>query len=91
MSYKSKYVFCCLSAKYKSKLGFSGGTVVKKKKKKNLPDNAGDTRDMGLIPGSGQSPGVGNGNLLQYSRLENSMDRGAWQATVHGSQRVRHD
>ena len=62
-----------------------------KKKKKNLPANAGDTRDMGLIPGSGQSPGVGNGNLLQYSCLENSMDRGAWQATVHGSQRVRHD
>ena len=54
----------------------SGGAVVK-----NLPINAGD---MGSIPGSGGSPGVGNGNLLQYSCLENPMDRGAWQATVHG-------
>ena len=45
--------------------------------------NIGDTRDMGSIPGSGRSPGVGNGNTLQYSCLKNSMDRGAW-ATVHG-------
>ena len=51
---------------------------------KNLPANAGDTRDMGSIPGSGRSPGEGNGNLLQYSCLENPMDRGAWWATVHG-------
>ena len=51
---------------------------------KNLPDNIGDTRDAGSIPGSGRSPGEGNGNLLQYSCLENPMDRGAWQATVHG-------
>ena len=50
---------------------------------KNLPANAGDERDMGLNPGSGRSPGVGNGNPLQYSCLENSMDRGAWQATIH--------
>ena len=42
---------------------------------KNLPANAGDTRDMGLIPGSGRSPGEGNGNPLQYSCLKNSMDR----------------
>ena len=48
---------------------------------KNLPANAGDT---GLIPGSGRSPGEGKGNPLQYSCLGNSMDRGAWQATVHG-------
>ena len=48
---------------------------------KNLPANAGD---RGLIPGSGRSPGGGNGNPLQYSCLENSMDRGAWWATVHG-------
>ena len=47
--------------------------------------------DMGLIPGRGRSPGVGNGNPLQYTCLENSMDRGAWWATVHGSQGVRHD
>ena len=51
---------------------------------KNLPANAGDTRAKGSIPESGRSPGVGNGNPLQYSCLENSMDRGAWQATVHG-------
>ena len=43
---------------------------------KNLPANAGDARDMGSIPGSGKSPGVGNGNPLQYSCLENPMDRG---------------
>ena len=50
---------------------------------KNLLANAGDTRDMGLIPGSGRSPGEGHGNPLQYSCLENPMNRGAWQATVH--------
>ena len=46
--------------------------------------NAGDTRDTGSIPGSGRSPGERNGNPLQYSCLENSMDRGTWQVTVHG-------
>ena len=46
---------------------------------KNPPANAGDTRDAGLIPGSGRSPGVGNGNPVQYSCLGNPMDRGAWQ------------
>ena len=51
---------------------------------KNLPANAGDARDMGSIPGSGRSPAGGNGNPLQYSCLKNSMDRGAWQATVRG-------
>ena len=50
---------------------------------KNLPANAGDTGDASLIPGSGGSPGGGNGTPLQYSCLENSMDRGAWQVTVH--------
>ena len=45
--------------------------------------NAGDTGDAGLIPGLGRSLEEGNGNLLQYSCLENPMDRGAWQATVH--------
>ena len=51
---------------------------------KNLPDNAGDIRDVGLIPGSGRSPGEGNGNpLCQYSCLENPMGRGVWWATVH--------
>ena len=51
---------------------------------KNPPANAGDARDVGLMPGSGRSPGVGNGNPFQYSCLENLMDRGAWQVTVHG-------
>ena len=58
-------------------MGFPGGAVVK-----NPPANAGDARDVDSIIGSGRSPGVGNGNPLQYSCLENS--RGAWRATVHG-------
>ena len=57
-------------------MGFPGGTVVQ-----NPPANA---EDVSSVPGSGRSPGVGNGNALQYSCLENSMDRGTWQATVHG-------
>ena len=51
---------------------------------KNPAANAEDIRDMGLIPGLGRSPGEGHGNLLQYSCLENAMDRGAWRATVNG-------
>ena len=51
---------------------------------KNLPANAGDIRDVGSIPGLGRSPRGGNGKPLQYSCLENPMDRGAWRATVHG-------
>ena len=58
---------------------------------KNLLAKAGDTRDVGSVPGSGRSHGGGHGNPLQYSCLENPMDRGAWWATVTGSQRVRHD
>ena len=50
---------------------------------KNMPANAGDVRDAGSIPGSGRSPGEGSGNSIPYSCLENPMDRGAWQATVH--------
>jgi len=50
---------------------------------KNLPAVSGDVKDMGSTPGSGRFPGVGTGNLLQCSCLENSMDSGAWQATVH--------
>ena len=50
---------------------------------KNPPANAGDVRDAGSIPGLGRSPGGGHGHPLQYSCLENSMDRGAWQATFH--------
>ena len=54
---------------------------------KNLPANVGD---KGLIPGSGRSPGEENGNPLWYSFLENPMDGGAWRATVHELQRMRH-
>ena len=67
-------------------MDFPGGSVVK-----NLPVNAGDTNDLGLIPELGRSPGVGNGNLLQNSCLENPMDRGAWWATVHRVSSMRHD
>ena len=56
--------------------GFPGGSVPKRP-----PANAGDA---GLMPGSGRSPGEGDGNPLQYSCLGNPMDKGAWQATVHG-------
>ena len=50
---------------------------------KNLPANSGHIRDVGSISGSGRSPRGGHGNPLQYSRLENPIDRGAWWATVH--------
>ena len=50
---------------------------------KNPPCNAGNLKDAGLIPGWKRSPGEGHGSPLQYSYLENSMDRGAWQATTH--------
>ena len=56
---------------------------------KNQPANAGDIRDVGWIPGSGRSPGGGNGNPLQYSCLENSKDRGTWWATGHGIAKSR--
>ena len=59
--------------------GFPGGTVVE-----NPPANTGDVKDTDSIPGSGRSPGEGNGYPLQYFCLENPMDRGALQATVHG-------
>ena len=60
---------------------------------KNPPANARGIRDVGSIPGGFDllSPGGGHGDPLQYSCLENPMDRGAWRATVCGSQRVRHD
>ena len=65
-------------------MGLPGGTVVK-----NLPAKAGDT---GSIPGSGRSPGEGNGNTFQYSCLGNLMDRGAWPASVHGvAKELGHD
>ena len=61
-----------------------GGSAVK-----NLPASAGAAGDMGSIPGSGRSLGGGNGNPLLYSCLGNPMDRGAWQATVHGVTKSR--
>ena len=63
-------------------------TVSQAARVKNPPADAGDT---GSILGSGRSPGGGNGSPLKYSYLENLMDRGAWQATVHGVTRVGHD
>ena len=60
-------------------MGFPGGSVVK-----NPPADAGDTRDVGSVSGSGRSPREGNDNPLQYSCLENSVDRGAKWVTVHG-------
>ena len=58
---------------------------------KNPPANAGDIRDAGSIPESERAPGGRHGNPLQYSYLQNLMDRGAWRATVHGPPRVRHN
>ena len=58
---------------------FPGGSVAK-----NLPANAGDTGDVGSIPGSGRSPEGRNGNPLQYSCQDNPMDRGTWQTAIHG-------
>ena len=58
---------------------------------KNTLANEGDVRDAGSIPESGRSPGGGHGNPLQYTNLDNPVDRGAWQARVHGSRRVGHD
>ena len=66
-------LFICLPTSIQG--GFPGGSIVK-----NLPANAGDAGDLGSIPGSERSPGEGNGNPLQYSCLENSTDKGAWQA-----------
>ena len=56
---------------------------------KNTPGNAGDIRDTSSIPGLGRSPGGGNGDPIQYSCLENPMDRGAWQVTVHKVAKTR--
>ena len=69
----NRYLF---SRHYSRGWGFLGGVMVK-----NLPANAGN---VGLIPGSGRSPGEGSGSTLQCSRLENPMDRRAWQAAVNG-------
>ena len=60
-------------------MGFCGGSGGKES-----AASSGDARDKGSVPGSGRSPGEGNGNPVQYSCLENPIDRGAWWATVHG-------
>ena len=73
------FVFQHNSWYLKSCLDFPDGPVVN-----NLPASAGDAEDVSSIPGSGRSPAEGNGNPLQYSCLENPMDRGTWWATVHG-------
>ena len=74
----------CMSSLEKCLFSFPGGAVVK-----NLPASAGDGRDASLIPESGRSSGGWIGNLLQYSCLEDSMDRGHWWATVHGVSKSR--
>ena len=65
---------------YNTRWSFPGGTSGKE----NLPADAEVVRDVGLVPGLGRSSGGGHGNPLQYSCLENPMDRGAWRATAHG-------
>ena len=64
-------------------MGFLAGSFGK--------ESSCNTGDPGSVPGLGRSSGEGNGNLLQYSRLENPMNRGAWRVTVHGIARVGHD
>ena len=64
-------------------MGFPGGS--------NGKESAYNAEDLGSIPGLGRSPGGGHGNPFQYSYLESPMDRRAWWATVHASQRVRHN
>ena len=65
---------------------FSGDSILK-----NLLVSAGDAEDSSLISGSRRFPGEGNGNPVQYSCLDNSMDRGAWKITVHGVRKSGHD
>ena len=83
-------IYCVLKCPMYRVLGFpeaSQNSLVVK----NLPATVGDARNMSSIPGSGRSPGEGNGNPLQYWCLENSMDRGDWWATVHGVTKVGQD
>ena len=80
----SQYGSLCCILEININIIFQVALVVK-----NLPANAGDSRDAGSIPWLARSPGVENGNPLQYSCLENSMDRRAWWATVHGVKKSR--
>ena len=72
-------LICSFCSELRSLVGFPGGIVVK-----NLPANAGGTRNTGSITGLGRAPEVANGNPLQYSCLGNPLHRGSWRATVHG-------
>ena len=86
------YLFCCWVGFYENVSWIQLVGSVKSSwwcSGKELPATAGDRVDVNLIPWSGRSPGVGNGNPLQYSYLENPMDRGAWWATVHGVPKSR--
>ena len=80
-----KYIFISIQKSYFLHIynGFPGSSDGK--------ESAYNAGDLGSIPGSGKSPGEGNGSPLQYSCLQSPMDRGVWQATVHGLQSVRHD
>ena len=78
MTTKGKKNPSLINEPYIKSLDFLGGSVVM-----NPPANAGDVRDTGSVPGLGRFPGGGHDNPLQYSCLENPMDRGAWWATVH--------
>ena len=80
------YQFSRVLLKFDNAEGSLSGATIN-----NPPANAGDARNAGSILVLGRCSGVRNGNSFQYPCLENSMDRGAWQATVHGCQRVRHD
>ena len=80
------YQFSRVLLKFDNDEGSLSGAMVN-----NPPANAGDARNAGSIPVLGRCSGVRNGNSFQYSCMENSMDRGAWQATVHRVTRVRHD
>ena len=82
----ASFMHSCMNSLSSSLVGLPRWLSVK-----NLPANSGDPRDMGSIPGWERSPARGNGNPLQYACLKNLMDRGAWQATVHGLQRVGYD
>ena len=88
-------LLCCRRSSYSIRVGIFFFSLLMCSKGfphisvgKDFACNAGD---LGSIPGSGQSPGEGNGNLLQYSCLENPTDRGTWRATVHGVARVGHN
>ena len=87
-------ILCCRRSNYSIIVGFFFPLLMCSKGFPHISvgkESACNAGDLGSIPGSGQSPGEGNGNPLQYSCLENPMDRGTWRATVHGVTRVGHD